>query len=135
MTSTPTRLATAAQGLVAADSPLARLELTRIIEDLLADARTAAVAASREDGATWEEIGLALGISKQAACKRYGVDRADRPEPTPRRPTRKGLVLLDTTRQIIGFGVPVDAMPQLSSPPSPAGDLTASTWVDAVNPR
>ncbi|MCP5026337.1 MAG: hypothetical protein GY929_08640 [Actinomycetia bacterium] len=33
---------------------------------------TVAVAAARDDKATWEEVGDALGVSKQAASQKYG---------------------------------------------------------------
>lgn len=49
------------------------------VEDLTRQA----VAAARLDGASWSVIGAALGISKQAAAKRFG-DR--HPTPGPRKP-------------------------------------------------
>jgi ECF sigma factor len=52
-------------------SPLDTIELltSRLVE-LEAD-RERAVAAAMERGATWAEIGAALGVSAQAAHKRY----------------------------------------------------------------
>jgi transposase-like protein len=52
-------------------SPLEKIEvLTSRISDLDAD-RERAVAAAMERGATWAEIGAALGVSAQAAHKHY----------------------------------------------------------------
>jgi hypothetical protein len=56
----------------------------------LIDGRWQAMQAAREDGATWEQIGRALGITKQGAqdlYKRGGTDQ-DAPPPEPdREPT------------------------------------------------
>lgn len=35
--------------------------------------RDCAVAAARAEGASWGRIGAALGVSRQAACKKYGA--------------------------------------------------------------
>ena len=52
-------------------SPLEKIEaLTVRLAELEAD-RERAVAAAMERGATWAEIGEALGVSAQAAHKRY----------------------------------------------------------------
>jgi hypothetical protein len=52
-------------------SPLEKLEiLTARMVDLEAD-RERAVAAAMSGGATWAEIGEAMGVSAQAAHKRY----------------------------------------------------------------
>ncbi len=52
-------------------SPLEKIEaLTVRLAELEAD-RERAVAAAMERGATWAEIGEALGVSVQAAHKRY----------------------------------------------------------------
>ena len=48
------------------------------------DARAAAVADLRDQGTSWAAIGAALGVTKQAAVKRYG-DR--RPAPVETGPT------------------------------------------------
>ena len=53
----------------------------------LIDGRWQAMQAAREDGATWEQIGRALGITKQGAqdlYKRGGTDQ-DAPPPEPDR--------------------------------------------------
>jgi hypothetical protein len=66
-----------------AAGPLARL---RALQDLL-DAATAAsaqaVSAARADGTTWQEVGGALGISRQAAQQRYGRRTTSSTVPTP----------------------------------------------------
>ena len=52
-------------------SPLEKIEaLTARLAELEAD-RERAVAAAMERGATWAEIGEALGVTAQAAHKRY----------------------------------------------------------------
>jgi transposase-like protein len=56
---------------VARRSPLEKIEaLTARLVELEAD-RERAVAAAMERGATWAEIGEALGVTAQAAHKRY----------------------------------------------------------------
>ena len=56
---------------VARRSPLEKIEaLTVRLAEMEAD-RERAVAAAMERGATWAEIGEALGVSAQAAHKRY----------------------------------------------------------------
>ncbi|MGY1764022.1 hypothetical protein ACI79G_15790 [Geodermatophilus sp. SYSU D00779] len=45
----------------------ARMSLTRAERDL-----TKKVKSARSHGASWEEIGLALGMSRQGAAKRFG---------------------------------------------------------------
>ena len=52
-------------------SPLEKIEvLTARLADLEAD-RERAVASAMQCGATWAEIGVALGVSAQAAHKRF----------------------------------------------------------------
>jgi len=43
------------------------------------------VATARADGATWADVGTSHGISRQAACERFGAARSVElePEPTP----------------------------------------------------
>lgn len=41
-------------------------------EAMLEGVKCAAVRAARADGASWAEVGRALGITKQAAQQRYG---------------------------------------------------------------
>jgi len=64
----PGRTGLAAVGEVLADLALAR-ELMRSLERRI-------VQLLRGQGATWEEIGDALGISLQAARERYGPPRS-----------------------------------------------------------
>ena len=52
--------------------PLEALREVRHAQDALADVRDLLTRAARRDGATWSEIGKALGISRQA------VQQADR---------------------------------------------------------
>lgn len=126
------RLAQAASALVDAQGSIRALELVRSIEDLLADARARAVADARADGASWQAIGDALGVSRQSVHDRYGVKR-DHEEKQPRpKPVRKGLLIFDADHRAIGFGVPLDMslMPgALVGPPK----CRASTRPDVVN--
>lgn len=58
-------------------SQLARLSaLQSQISECLEEISTAALQA-REEGSSWAEIGAALGITKQAAHKRFGPRRPD----------------------------------------------------------
>jgi hypothetical protein len=48
------------------------LDGIKAAEDALEVSRTFWVKLARLNGATWDEIGDVLGVSKQAAAKRYG---------------------------------------------------------------
>lgn len=61
--------------------------LLRACSALLEQNRDDAVEAAVAAGATWAEIGKALGVSAQAAHKKYRGNAADVPEPRPH-PTR-----------------------------------------------
>lgn len=41
--------------------------------DIVDHLTRAAVTAARQDGQTWEQVGYALGVTKQAAQQRYGT--------------------------------------------------------------
>lgn len=43
----------------------------KLLEFAITRARTETVQAMREDGMTWEQVGNALGVSAQAAHRRY----------------------------------------------------------------
>ena len=43
-------------------------ELSGLVDDAIRDA----VTGLRERGHTWQDIGAALGVTRQAACKRWG---------------------------------------------------------------
>jgi hypothetical protein len=54
------------------DRPLDFLtELTKTTDRLLEKLRADGVAAARAQGASWEQIGKALGVSRQAAWNRF----------------------------------------------------------------
>jgi pyrroloquinoline quinone (PQQ) biosynthesis protein C len=57
-----------------ADSPLAALKAMSRMQDLLDAYLEAAVAEARERGASWGDVGEALGRSRQAVHKQYGQD-------------------------------------------------------------
>jgi hypothetical protein len=61
----------AAAGRRAADDPEAFADLLGLLAELDAAAVTAA-AALRDEGYSWQDIGAACGVSKQAAQKRWG---------------------------------------------------------------
>ena len=49
-------------------------ELTKCTQGLVENLEQTAVATAREQGHTWDEIGLALGVSRQAAWGRFAGD-------------------------------------------------------------
>lgn len=57
--------------LAAGDFPAA-LKAVVVAASLVDDVERATVAAARAHGASWSEVGAALGISKQAAWLRFG---------------------------------------------------------------
>jgi hypothetical protein len=71
------------------DAVAAARDLGRLTEDAMHDA----VARARTAGATWQEIGDALGASRQAAYQRFGRPAAPRADPAA--PDAAVRVLLD----------------------------------------
>lgn len=51
--------------------PLVRLDAVRALREALAGVETDAVRAAREASVSWTEVGRRLGVSKQAAAKRF----------------------------------------------------------------
>ena len=49
-------------------------ELTKCTQGLIENLESTAVTAAREQGHTWDEIGQALGVSRQAAWGRFAAD-------------------------------------------------------------
>ena len=56
------------------DDPLAYLELIRMAKNSLDESVAEAVHRARAQRLTWEEIGDALGVTRQSAWERYSVD-------------------------------------------------------------
>lgn len=52
-------------------SALDRVQLLRMIAQTAESAQRQAVALARDEGASWDAIGRALGITRQAAHERY----------------------------------------------------------------
>lgn len=65
-----------AEGIVNSGDILDMIGAVRLVELAAAQARRAIVAEARAEGRTWEEIGDALGTSRQAAHERFGVPAA-----------------------------------------------------------
>lgn len=64
--------------------PLTHLETVQHLGWLLDHAREKLVEGARVEGADWGQIGRALGVTRQAARKRYGV--TSDPEPAGEQP-------------------------------------------------
>ncbi|GAA2135333.1 hypothetical protein GCM10009844_00480 [Nocardioides koreensis] len=64
--------------------PLSRLESICRLRTALGAIETATVCAARAEGRSWAAIGAGLGISKQAASKRFGTQQMDNQTPPPR---------------------------------------------------
>lgn len=76
--------------------PLDALEAVRHAQHALADARDLLTVAARREGATWAQIGTALGITRQAAQQAHRRDQThielraeDRAWNMPARPRRR----------------------------------------------
>ena len=57
----------------AAEDVLVRLEALRDVTRAASEATGAAVAAARAAGVSWQRVGDALGVSRQAASQRFGA--------------------------------------------------------------
>lgn len=64
------------------DPSLTVLAETQALQEVTAARVRLTVAHARRRGYTWEQIGAALGVTRQGAQKRYGAD----PTPPPTRP-------------------------------------------------
>lgn len=86
--------------------PAAHLDLvvlTRRVQDVTNDLLHDAVASARAAGASWEAIGSALGMSRQAAQQRFG----HRPEPIPGTAEHReivGLTAFNEMKQLEAWG-------------------------------
>ena len=72
--------------LLAANDPLVRLAALRSLRELLTVLEAEAVGAARSEGASWGEVGGTLGVSKQAAAKRFAPPKSSGSAASP--PTR-----------------------------------------------
>ena len=55
--------------------PLELVDDIAIVEGFATDLATERVASARAAGASWEDVALRLGVSRQAAHKRFGTRR------------------------------------------------------------
>ena len=65
------RVTRALDALREVPDPLARLDAVRVAVERLQQLETTAVADARQGGATWGEIGLLYGLTKQGAQQRF----------------------------------------------------------------
>ncbi|TDQ53417.1 hypothetical protein [Actinorugispora endophytica] len=72
----PERISTLAEA-AGGESPLAALDATARLRAELERVEAVQVRRARVQGATWAEIAAALGVSKQAAHKKYGGRRRE----------------------------------------------------------
>ena len=57
--------------------PLLRLSASKSVEVNVENYRQHLAIAARNDGASWSQIGVALGVTRQAAYARYGLGLPD----------------------------------------------------------
>jgi hypothetical protein len=57
--------------------PLEALRRVQGALDMLEQAERSLVAGAREDGCTWEDVGEAMGTTRQAASQRFGASAVD----------------------------------------------------------
>jgi hypothetical protein len=72
------RILAALSALDAADGPISRLDAVRRLREAAEELEAAQVEAARKAGATWNEIGVCYGLTKQGAQQRFRAVRAVR---------------------------------------------------------
>jgi hypothetical protein len=70
---------------LASGDPSVGLRAVVALQRLAEQVQDSQVAAARAQGWSWEQIGDALGVSRQAVHKRYGGSRSGRHTPPPQR--------------------------------------------------
>lgn len=65
------------------DATLTVLAEAQALEEVAATRVRLTVGHARSNGATWDQIGSALGVTRQGAQKRYGADPLPPREPLP----------------------------------------------------
>ena len=69
------RITAALSALSAADGPISRLDVARVLREAAEELEATQVAAARKAGATWTEIGACYGLTKQGAQQRFRAVR------------------------------------------------------------
>lgn len=67
----PERFVADWQQAIGGPSPLLALAATRALRDRLADTERSLVAEALSEGASWEDVAAALGVSRQAAWRKF----------------------------------------------------------------
>jgi molybdenum cofactor biosynthesis enzyme len=65
------RIAGALSALEATEDPIVRLDAARRVREAADELEAAQVEAARKAGATWTEIGICYGLTKQGAQQRF----------------------------------------------------------------
>ena len=65
------RILAALSALDVADRPISRLDAARRLREAAEELEAAQVEAARKAGATWNEIGVCYGLTKQGAQQRF----------------------------------------------------------------
>ena len=76
----PTRIKVALRGHQRTTDPIERLKTSRRIREAAEELEAEAIEDARQSGATWREIGIYYGLTKQGAQQRFGAA-------SPRHPT------------------------------------------------
>jgi hypothetical protein len=71
------RVTRAVQALQNVTDPMARLDRVRWAREVLEALESATVRTARASGATWKDIGVIYGMTKQGAQQRFGAAAAD----------------------------------------------------------